>query len=157
LNDEDQTNELIAFVSSVEFGWFQVNPYQSYRLRIHEDQFHQAQQHIRSKSNCVNELNAGKRSLSYVELMDMTFEDFIVLIDPIFANEAAEVSTSVLRSSFDNLFDQNSNGTIEIEEFESLSVLLHGWIGKKKHLSDDNLRQTFSNRFNHISFQGRAI
>ena len=86
--------------------------------------------------------------------MGMTFEEFIVLIDPIFANEAAEVSMSVLRSTFDNLFDQNSNGTIEREEFESLFVLLHGWMGKKKHLSDENLRQIFSNRLNHISFQG---
>jgi hypothetical protein len=37
-------------VVEVEFYWFQVSPYQTYRLRINENQFHEAQKHIHSKS-----------------------------------------------------------------------------------------------------------
>ena len=37
-------------VVEVEFVWFQVNPYQAYRLRINEKQFNEAQKHIHSKS-----------------------------------------------------------------------------------------------------------
>jgi hypothetical protein len=37
-------------VVEVEFYWFQTNPYQTYRLRINEKQFNEAQKHIHSKS-----------------------------------------------------------------------------------------------------------
>ena len=87
--------------------------------------------------------------------MGMSFEQFILLIDPILGNETTEISPGVLRWTFDSLFDQNSNGTIEREEFESLLILLHGWIENKKYLTDENLRQIYSSRLNHISFQGK--
>ena len=60
------------------------------------------------------------------ELLNMKFEQFIDLIAPVFANECSRNKYFVLRSTFDRLFDQNSNGTIEQEEFESLLILLQG-------------------------------
>jgi len=90
----------------------------------------------------------------------MKFEQFIDLIAPVFANDAAEISSFVLRSTFDRLFDQNSNGTIEQEEFESLITLLRAFNTNKNDLDKkillyENLRKTFANRNNHISFKGK--
>lgn len=87
----------------------------------------------------------------------MKFEQFIDLIAPVFANNAAEISDSILRSTFDRLFDQNSNDTIEQGEFESLLTLLRAFNTnkndlEKKFLLYENLRKTFANRNNHISF-----
>ena len=76
---------------------------------------------------------------------------------PVFANDAAEISISVLRSTFDRLFDQNSNGTIEQPEFQSLSILLHGYNPAKQNLLFENLRQILSTRVSHISFKGKRI
>ena len=90
----------------------------------------------------------------------MKFEQFIDLIAPVFANNAAEINEFILRSTFDCLFDQNSNGTIEHEEFESLLTLLQAFNTNKndidkKTLLYENLRTTFANRNNHISFKGK--
>ncbi|CAF0827259.1 unnamed protein product [Rotaria sordida] len=90
-------------IVEVEFHWFQVNPRQSYRLRINGKQFNEVQKHMHSK-----------------KLLNLNFEQFTDLITPIFANDAAEFSSFVLRSTFDHLFDLNSNGTIEQDEFEAL-------------------------------------
>jgi hypothetical protein len=92
----------------------------------------------------------------------MKFEQFTDLIAPVFANNAAEISDFVLRSTFDRLFDQNSNGTIEQEEFDSLLTLLRAFNAnsddlEKKFLLYENLQQTFANRNNHISFKGKRI
>lgn len=76
---------------------------------------------------------------------------------PIFANDAAEISNSVLLSTFDYLFDQNSNGTIEQEEFDSLLILLQGLNTYKLNLLHENLRQKFGNRTHHISFKGKNL
>jgi len=91
----------------------------------------------------------------------MTFEQFIDLIAPVFANNAAEISDLILRSTFDRLFDQNSNGTIEQEEFKSLLTLLRAFNTNKNDLEKEillyeNLRKTFANRNNHISFKGKT-
>ncbi|CAF2464757.1 unnamed protein product [Rotaria sp. Silwood2] len=123
-------------IVEVEFYWFQVNPRQSYRLRINEKQFNEVQKHMRSK-----------------KLLNLNFEQFTDLITPIFANDAAEFSSFVLRSTFDHLFDLNSNGTIEQEEFESLFLLLQGFNSKKQILLQENLRQMLGNRNKHISFK----
>ncbi|CAF0899169.1 unnamed protein product [Adineta steineri] len=124
-------------VVEVEFYWFQTNPCQSYRLRINEKQFLEAQKHIRSK-----------------KLINMKFEPFVDLIAPVFANDAAEISISVLRLTFDRLFDQNSNGTVEQQEFEALLILLQGFNTHKQSLFNENLRQIFPSRTNHVSFKG---
>ena len=87
----------------------------------------------------------------------MKFEQFADLITPVFANDAAEISTIVLRLTFDHLFDQNSNGTVEQEEFESLCILLQGFNTYKKNLLQENLRQMLGNRNKHISFKGIHI
>ncbi|CAF0842538.1 unnamed protein product [Rotaria sordida] len=111
-------------IVEVEFHWFQVNPRQSYRLRINGKQFNEVQKHMHSK-----------------KLLNLNFEQFTDLITPIFANDAAEFSSFVLRSTFDHLFDLNSNG------FNS----------KKQNLLQENLRQMLGNRNKHISFQGINI
>ena len=92
----------------------------------------------------------------------MKFEQFIDLIAPVFANNAAEISDFVLRSTFDRLFDQNSNGSIEKEEFESLLTLLRAFNTnqndfERKIFLYENLRTTFADRNNHISFNGKSI
>jgi hypothetical protein len=86
--------------------------------------------------------------------LNIKFEQFIDLLGPIFANDAAEISPFVLRSTFDRLFDQNSNGTVEQGEFESLLILLQGMNKNKQYLLHENLRQMFPSRNNHISFKG---
>ncbi|CAF3567837.1 unnamed protein product [Rotaria sordida] len=127
-------------IVEVEFHWFQVNPRQSYRLRINGKQFNEVQKHMHSK-----------------KLLNLNFEQFTDLITPIFANDAAEFSSFVLRSTFDHLFDLNSNGTIEQDEFEALFLLLQGFNSKKQNLLQENLRQMLGNRNKHISFQGINI
>jgi hypothetical protein len=92
----------------------------------------------------------------------MKFEQFIDLIAPVFANNAAEISDFVLRSTFDRLFDHNSNGNIEQEEFQSLLTLLRAFNTHKndleRHVSlNENLRKTFARRNNRISFKGKII
>jgi hypothetical protein len=87
----------------------------------------------------------------------MKFEQFTELIAPIFANDAAEISSFVLRSTFDRLFNQNSKSTIEQEEFDSLLILLQGFNTYKLNLLHENLRQIFDNRKNHISFKGKHL
>lgn len=87
----------------------------------------------------------------------MRFERFIDLITPLFANDAVEISPFVLRSTFDYLFDQNSNGSIEPPEFEPLFLLLHGNDASKLNLFQEHLRQLFSNRSIHVSFKGKII
>jgi hypothetical protein len=92
----------------------------------------------------------------------MKFEQFTDLIAPVFANNAAEISDFVLRSTFDRLFDHNCNGTVEQDEFQSLLTLLKAFnVNKnyleKKFLLNENLRQTFAHRKNHISFKGKII
>ncbi|CAF1045712.1 unnamed protein product [Adineta ricciae] len=123
-------------IVQVEFRWSRADPCQSYRLQILEERFRQAQKNIRSK-----------------KLAHMRFEQFIDLITPLFANDAVEISHFVLRSTFDYLFDQNSNGSIEPQEFEPLFLLLHGNDASKLNLFHEHLRQIFSNRSNHISFK----
>jgi hypothetical protein len=81
--------------------------------------------------------------------VNIKFQQFTELIAPIFANEAAEISSFVLRSTFDRLFDQNSNGTIEQEELQSLLILLQGFNMTKQNLLYENFR-----RNNRISFKG---
>jgi len=93
----------------------------------------------------------------FLELLNIKFGQFIDLITPIFANDAAEISSFVLRSTFDCLFDQNSNGKIEQEEFDSLLILLQGFNTYKQNLLHENLRQIFDHRTNHISFTGKYI
>jgi hypothetical protein len=90
----------------------------------------------------------------------MKFEQFIDLIAPVFANNAAEINDFILRSTFDRLFDQNSNDTIGQEEFESLLTLLRAFNTNKNDLEKkillyENLRQIFANHNNHISFKGK--
>jgi hypothetical protein len=92
----------------------------------------------------------------------MKFEQFIDLIAPVFANNAAEINDYILRSTFDRLFDHNSNGSIEREEFESLLTLLRAFNTnqndiERKILLYENLRKTFANQNNHISFKGKNI
>jgi len=55
------------------------------------------------------------------------------------------------------LFDQNSNGTIEQEEFHSIRILLQGFNQYKHNLFHENLRHIFGNRTNRISFAGKNI
>lgn len=90
----------------------------------------------------------------------MNFERFIDLITPVFANKAAEINDFVLRSTFDRLFDQNWNGTIEQKEFDSLLIILKAFNTNKddidkKPLLYANLRQTFTNANNQITFKGK--
>ena len=87
----------------------------------------------------------------------MRFEQFIDLITPLFASDAVEISHFMLRSTFDYLFDQNSNGSIEPQEFEPLFLLLHGNNASKLDLFHEHLRQIFSNRSNHVSFKGKNV
>jgi hypothetical protein len=84
------------------------------------------------------------------ELLNIKFQQFTELIAPIFANEAAEISTFALRSTFDRLFDLNSNGTVEQGELQSLLILLQGWNTTKQNFLQENLP-----RNNHISFKGK--
>lgn len=86
----------------------------------------------------------------------MKFEQFVDLIVPIFANEAVEVTQCAVRSTFDCLFDQNSNGTIELEEFDSLFRLLHGIDPYRQNLMHESFRQLCNHRSNHISFKGNS-
>lgn len=90
----------------------------------------------------------------------MNFEQFIDLIAPVFANNAADINEFMLRSTFDRLFDLNSNGTIEQEEFDSLVILLKAFNKnesdlEKKIRSYENLRQRFIDCNKHISFKGK--
>jgi hypothetical protein len=90
----------------------------------------------------------------------MKFEQFIDLIAPVFANNAAEINDFILRSTFDRLFDQNSNDSIERQEFESLITLLRAFNTnqtdiERKILLYENLRKIFVNQNNHISFKGK--
>lgn len=92
----------------------------------------------------------------------MKFEQFIDLIAPVFANNAAEINDFVLRSTFDRLFDQNINGSIDKEEFQSLLTLLRAFNTNQTDLERrlafyENLRDAFANRNNQISFQGKSI
>lgn len=92
----------------------------------------------------------------------MKFEQFIDLIAPVFANNAAEIHDFVLRSTFDRLFDQNINGSIDKEEFQSLLTLLRAFNTNQTDLERrlafyENLRDAFANRNNQISFQGKSI
>lgn len=86
----------------------------------------------------------------------MKFEQFVDLIVPIFANEAVEVTSTVIRSTFDQLFDQNSNGVIELEEFDCLFRLLHGIDSYKQNLLHENFRLLCNHRSNHLSFKGKS-
>ena len=90
----------------------------------------------------------------------MKFEQFIDLIAPVFANHAAEINDFVLRSTFDRLFDQNSKGYIERQEFESLITILRAFNTnqtdiERKIFFYENLRKIFADRNNHISFKGK--
>ncbi|CAF2049859.1 unnamed protein product [Rotaria magnacalcarata] len=123
-------------IVEVEFSWFQVNPRQSYRLRINEQQFNEAQKYVRSK-----------------KLINIKFEQFTDLITPVFANEVSEVSSFVLRATFDNIFDQNSNGKIEQKEFEAIFILLQGSNTDKQQLLQENFRQILGRRTKHITFK----
>ncbi|UJR25779.1 hypothetical protein I4U23_007132 [Adineta vaga] len=128
-------------VVEVEFCWFQANPCQSFRLRMTEKQFLEAQKHIRSK-----------------KLLNMKFEQFTDLIAPVFANNAEDINDFTLRSTYDRLFDQKSNGTIDQEEFQSLLKLLKAFNRNQNDLEKnfylyETLRQTFAHQNNHISFQ----
>jgi hypothetical protein len=93
----------------------------------------------------------------FLELLNIKFERFTELIAPVFANDAAEISSFVLRSTFDCLFDQNSNGSVEQEEFRSLLILLHGVDTHKQSLFHENLRHIFGSHSNHISFESKNI
>ena len=84
--------------------------------------------------------------------MNMTFEQFIDLLAPVFANNAAEINEFVLRSTFDCLFDQNSNGSIEKEEFQSLLTLLRAFNSNQTDLE----RKSSFDENNEISFQGQC-
>ncbi|CAM4740344.1 unnamed protein product [Rotaria magnacalcarata] len=128
-------------VVEVEFCWYQANPYQSFQLRMTEKQYIEAQKYITSK-----------------KLLNMNFEQFIDLIAPVFANNAAEISDFMLRTTFDRLFDLNENGTIERDEFDSLLILLRAFNRngnnlQKNFVSYENLRQRFTNLNGHISFK----
>lgn len=89
----------------------------------------------------------------------MKFEQFIDLLAPVFANNAAEINEFVLRSTFDRLFDQNCNGSIDKEEFQSLLTLLRAFNRnqtdlERKNSFEENLHETFVNGMNEISFEG---
>ena len=89
----------------------------------------------------------------------MKFEQFTDLIAPVFANNVAEISEFVLRSTFDRLFDQNSNGTIEQEEFQSLLTLLKAFNNnahdsEKYAFLNEHLREAFAHRSHHMAFKG---
>ena len=89
----------------------------------------------------------------------MKFEQFTDLIAPVFAHNAADINDFILRSTYDRLFDQKSNGTIDQEEFHSLLKLLKAFNRNQNDLERnfylyETLRQTFAHRNNHISFQG---
>ena len=91
----------------------------------------------------------------------MKFERFTDLVAPMIANNAAEISETVLRSTFDGLFDQHCHGIIAEDEFESLVTLLkgftiHGNDGHEKSLISDRAGHLFTDRSNHISFKGRT-
>lgn len=92
-----------------------------------------------------------------LELMMMSFEQFVRLIDPILSHDASEMNSFVLRWIFDSLFEQNANGNVEKDEFESLLILLCGRNENKKYFNDENLRQFSSSRSNYISFQGKSL
>lgn len=138
----------------MEFYWYQSIPCQIYRLHIDEEQYNESQKYIRSKS-LIDIIFFQEKNLFSLELLSMKFEEFINLITPVFANEAAEISNTLLRSTFDRLFDQNSNGTIEPGEFDSLFILLHGLNSFKLNLFHENLRQIFGTHAHHISFKGK--
>ncbi|UJR23132.1 hypothetical protein I4U23_026152 [Adineta vaga] len=123
-------------IVAVEFHWSQVDPQQSYRLQLNEKQFYEAQKSIRPK-----------------KLLNLQFEKFVDLVTPLFAYDTIEISSFVLRSTFDYLFDHNSNGSIEPPEFEPAFILLHGNHSDKLNLFHENLRRIFTNRSNHVSFK----
>jgi hypothetical protein len=92
----------------------------------------------------------------------MKFERFTDLVAPMFANNAAEISETILRSTFDGLFDQHYHGIIAEDDFASLVTLLKGfningtdWHGRS--LMSDCAGHMFTDRNNHISFEGRAV
>ncbi|CAF0780505.1 unnamed protein product [Didymodactylos carnosus] len=128
-------------VVEVEFCWFQKDPRQSFNMRMTEKQFEEAKKNIRSK-----------------KLLQMKFETFSDLIAVVFANDA-DIDTYTLRNTFDHLFDQNNNGTIEREEFESLLTLLQAF-HHEKHLQNnfqltESFSRVFEDRNNHISFKAK--
>jgi hypothetical protein len=89
----------------------------------------------------------------------MTFEQFTNLIVPIFVNKAADINDSVLRCTFDCLFDQNFNGTIEREEFQSLLQLLqmfnhNTFESRDESFSNINLPFECLDRNDDVTFQG---
>jgi hypothetical protein len=95
-----------------------------------------------------------------LELLNMKFEQFIDLIAPVFANHAAEINDFILRSTFDRLFDQNSHGFVERQEFESLITLLRAFNTNQMDIERrislyENVRKTFANQNNLISFNGK--
>ena len=87
----------------------------------------------------------------------MNFKTFTDLISSVFVNETVFVSSHVLRLTFDALFDQNSNGTIEPEEFESLYILLQGYNEHDRVLFNENFRRIIGNRNHCVSFKGITI
>ena len=87
----------------------------------------------------------------------MKFERFTDLVAPMFANNAAEISETVLRSTFDGLFDQHCHGIIAEAEFASLVTLLKGFSISGKSLRSDSAGHMFTDRSNHISFKGRTV
>jgi len=91
---------------------------------------------------------------SISELVSIQFEQFIDLISSIFANETIEISSFILRSTFDELFDQNSNNLIELDEFDSLYILLHGQNKYNQTILHENMRQLLGYRSSHMSFKG---
>lgn len=102
-----------------------------------------------------------RRRRSSLELLNMKFEQFIDLISPVLSCHVADLTDSVLRTTFDRLFDQNSNGTIEQDEFQSLLILLNSFNNKtdfeKKFFIDESLQQTFHRRRHHLTFKGEKI
>ena len=73
------------------------------------------------------------------------------------ANDAAGISSLILSSRFDRLFDQNSNRTVDPGEFESLFVLRQDFDTYKTKLSHENLHRLVDKRGDHISFNRTSI
>lgn len=146
----------------MEFSWFQAKPCQSLHLRLTEKQFLDGKKYIRSKSIvAVYHYNGFPDDIFILELLNMSFEQFTDLLTPVVACNAAEITDSILRSTFDCLFDQDSNGTIEQEEFQSLLILLNTFNSKadseRKSFINEILQETFSRRHNHLTFKGKAF
>ena len=92
----------------------------------------------------------------------MKFERFTDLVAPMFANNAAEISETVLRSTFDGLFDQHCHGIIAEDEFASLVTLLkvfdvNGNQCYEKSSMSDAAGHMFTNRNKPISFRGKSV